>query len=176
MDKKIQKQPLKDPFRPKRPRSSFINFYLNSKDAILRSNRWLNLLKHSSMVKIASEWWHDPNLHENERDEAKLQARQDLEHYKELMERYQPPTQEELRRRLKEKPKRFRTNWNFYVQDNFRLAYKKFPNFGQVASYLASKWRKLSEDAKIKYNAMHIEDRLRYEEEMKAFIAKYTVF
>ena len=83
MEKKI----LKDPFRPKRPRSSFINFYLNCRDSILQSHRYLNLVKNASMVKIASQWWQNENLHEEERAEAKYQANQDLENYRNLMER-----------------------------------------------------------------------------------------
>merc|ERR1712210_377417 len=86
---------------------------------------YLNLVKQASMVKIASQWWKDQNLHEAEKNEAKQQAEADLENYRDLMERYEPPSQEELKRRLKERPKRFRTNWNFYVRDQFAEAYKK---------------------------------------------------
>ena len=166
---------LKDPFRPKRPCSSFINFYLNSRDEILRSNRYLNLVKQASMVKIASQWWKDQNLHEAEKNEAKQQAEADLENYRDLMERYEPPSQEELKQRLKERPKRFRTNWNFYVRDQFAEAYKKFHAFGEVTKYLAIKWRELSEAAKNHYDVMYQMDRLRYDEEMETYMAKYTV-
>ena len=166
---------LKDPFRPKRPRSSFINFYLNNIDEILKDNPVLNLVKHNRMVQIASEWWKDENQHVTEKNEAKRQAHEDLEHYRELMEKYEPPTQEELKRRLKERPKRFRTNWNFYVQDKFAEVYKKFHDFGRVVSYLANKWKELSEAARIRYDVMYEEDRIRYAEEMEVYIAKYKV-
>ena len=175
MRAKNSKKTLKDPFRPKRPSSSFINFYLNSRTDILRTHRHLNLVKHASMVKIASQWWQNQNLLVKEKKKAKLKASQDLEQYRNIMKRYRPPSQKELKRRLKEMPKRFRTNWNFYVQDKFAGAFKKFRDFGRVTSYLATKWRELSDVAKNKYDVKYQIDRLRYEEEMEVFKAKYAL-
>ncbi len=90
------------------------------------------------------------------------------------MKKYVPPTQDELKRRQKEMPKRVRTNWNFFVMQKFALAYKRFHNFGMVAHYLGKKWKKLSIEDKETFNLMCLEDRKRFGMEMERFKAKYA--
>ena len=168
---------LKDPFRPKRPVTAFIRFYLNNRDYILKQNRYLNLLKQNRMVQIASQYWKNymSESLEHEKDAAKIQTDQEEAKYRELMAKYQAPSQAELRRRLKEMPKRFRVNWNFYVQENFGVHYVKMRSFGEVIKVLATKWRSLSKAGRRPYDVKSRRDRRRYEKEMKKFRAKYVV-
>ena len=100
-------------------------------------------------------------------------AKRELRKYNKIMDIYEPPSQEELRRRLKEMPKRYRVNWNFYVKEKFAPLYKKYLSFGTVARALGQKWRKLSESEKRPYNQMYKKDRRRWEREMEKFRAKY---
>ena len=168
---------LKDPFRPKRPASAFIRFYLNNRDYILKQNRYLNLIKQNKMVQIASQYWkyYVSDSMENEKDTARAQTDQEEANYRQLMSKYHAPSQAELKRWLKEMPKRFRVYWNFYVQDNFGEHYVKMRSFGGVIKVLATKWRSLSKGGKRPYDVKSRQDRRRYEKEMKKFKAKYIV-
>ena len=166
---------LKDPFRPKRPVTAFIRFYLNNRDFILKQNRYLNLIKQNKMVQIASQYWRGSDSMENEKDVARAQTDQEEAKYRQIMSKYQAPSQAELKRRLQEMPKRFRVNWNFYVQDHFGEHYVKMRSFGGVIKVLATNWRSLSKGQKRPYNVKSRQDRKRYEKEMKKFKAKYAV-
>ena len=125
------------------------------------------------MMKIAGSWWRSSKDHQEEKEAAKEMAKRELKKYNKIMEIYEPPSQEELRRRLKEMPKRYRVNWNFYVKEKFAPLYKKYLSFGIVARALGQKWRKLSESEKKPYNQMYKKDRRRWEREMEKFRAKY---
>ena len=127
------------------------------------------------MVQIASQYWNQSSLLKREKQIARDQTNQDEAHYNKLMAKYQEPSQEELKRRLKEMPKRFRVNWNFYVQDNFREHYIKMKSFGEVIKVLATKWRSLSKAGRRPYDVKSRRDRRRYERAMRKFRAKYSV-
>lgn len=166
---------LVDSFKPKRPTNSFLNFYLSVRKDILRAHRYLNLIKHASMVKIAKDWWGKDGQCQDEKKDARRKYDYDLNYYKKLMKIYNPPTQEELIRRRKEMPKRFRTNWNYFVKTKFGNAYKTMHSFGAVATFLAKEWNQLPPEMRKPFNDQAVKDRFRYENAMKAFEAKYMV-
>lgn len=126
------------------------------------------------MVKIASNWWRNDQVCQKEKKIAQKRAQEDLAAYERIMENYHPPSQEELRLRLKEMPKRFRTSWNFFVMDKFRMHYKKLKSFGPVVIALSKKWRTLSEAQVDHYHQKYLEDRERYRNEMEIFKAKHA--
>ena len=166
---------LKDPFRPRRPVSSFAWFFKDNKDAILKQNPHLNLIKNSAMMKIAGQWWKTAVGHEDEKHKAVNKANKELKKYNRVMKLYQPPSQEELRRRKNEMPKRYRVNWNYFVREKFAPLYKRVGTFGAVSHLLGQKWRTLTEIQKEPYNQMYAADRERYDREMESFRAKYSL-
>ena len=131
------------------------------------------------MVKIASKWWKNDQILMKAKGEARKKAAENRKKYRNIMKRYRPPSQEELERRLKEMPKRPRTNWNFYVQVKFASIYPKVHNrkrrsFGALMHYLGGKWRRMSLGSKERYNEMHRQDSLRFQKEFAAFKQKYA--
>ena len=70
-------------------------------------------------------------------------------------------------------PRRYRTSWNYYVKEKFQPLYKRYGSFSPVIKVLGLQWSKLSDNQKEKYIRMYFQDRIRFEDEMTDFRAKY---
>ena len=70
-------------------------------------------------------------------------------------------------------PKRFRTSWNYYVKEKFRPLFRRYGSFSTVLKTLGIQWSKLSDNQKEKYIRMYFQDRIRFDNEMANFRAKY---
>ena len=71
-------------------------------------------------------------------------------------------------------PKRYRTSWNYYVKEKFRPLFRRYGSFSPVLKTLGSKWSKMSDNRKEKYIRMYFQDRIRFDNEMANFHAKYV--
>jgi hypothetical protein len=168
------KKILKDPFQPKRPINSFIQYYVDNQKDIVKANPNLNLIKHSMMAQIAGNRWSDDDNFVEEKANARAKAKDALARYRRIMDNYEQPSQEELWMRKKLTPKRFRVNYNYFIMEKFAPRYNKMKSFGNVSKTLAFDWKSLTEVEKKPYNDRYKRDKIRWIKQMKAFKAKFA--
>jgi hypothetical protein len=92
--------------------------------------------------------------------------------YNRALSHYKAPTQEQWMYILKNWPKRFRVNYNFFVMARFAKTKRAHPQsgFGSISRMVATQWKNLS-DAKKKYYRKFLVDRKRYYKEVRALWA-----
>lgn len=165
---------LRDPFRPRRPTSSFLQYYVSNIDDMVGRNTEVNLLKHATLAQIAGQMWGKASP--NDKQEAVKMADMSRKRYVEQMATYRPPSQEELRARLKDAPKRFRVNYAYFVQRNFAGMKKRHPEwkFGDVAVVLAHVWRQMGKKDKQPYDKLFQQDLERWRREMADFNSSFV--
>lgn len=84
------------------------------------------------------------------------------------------PTQKQVKERKdKNAPKRNWTAYQFYVEEHRQGLRDTNPEagFGQLSKIAAAQWRALSADSKRRYEIMAENDKMRYQEEMRHYVA-----
>jgi HMG (high mobility group) box len=166
---KVKRLP-RDPRKPHKPMSSFLYFYQMHLNSIPYHPR-MRFHIQSAMAKVAGEMWSKAT--KQERKGAYSAARKSQRLYKKALRRYKPPTQEQWMYILKNWPKRFRVNYNFFVMDRFAKTKKAHPRsgFGSISRNVATQWKNLSKKKKKHYYRKFLLDRERYYREVKALWA-----
>ncbi|NXS55193.1 TFAM factor, partial [Brachypteracias leptosomus] len=177
--------------RPKRPLTAYFRFLKENHSAFRQKNPEMNSV--ALVKKLADAWKELPASQKQAYEEAR---KTDWERYKEQLAAYKAqltPAQaaalkEERKKRLAKrrsfrakreltvlgKPKRPRSGFNIFVSEHFQESEGISP-VGKLKQ-LFDAWRKLSSSQKQPYLQLAEDDKVRYENEMKAWEAKMVEF
>jgi len=174
----LQKEKLVDPDAPKKGKNSYM-FFCKDKRAEVKEETGL---KGKELARALGTAWKALS----EKKKAKYKRMADIEKLAREAEKavYVKKSEDELRalavNQKKTKKKKYkdiknpRTAYTFYCKDKRPEMKVKKPNLKgpEMTSYLAKKWKALSEEKKGKYKRMAEEDVKRYEEEVEQYEAK----
>ncbi|OWZ05077.1 hypothetical protein PHMEG_00022902 [Phytophthora megakarya] len=163
----------KDKNAPKRALSAFMFFSNDIRDTVKKERPDLQFLEISS--EIGRRW---KQISDEERRPYDELAAADKRRYLEEKEDYVPdPSFESTKGSRKKKdpnaPKRALSAYFFFCNDIRSEVREENPNkkITEIATLLAEKWRALPDKKRIKYQKMHEEAKVKYQEEMDAYNA-----
>lgn len=160
------KGPITDPKRPKRPLNAFFLYFLDIRPRLVKENPSGKLADFAQ--KAGSLWKKAPKkLRRKYTKRADLGRRK--YHYR--MSRYRPQSQEVLFRKFGVLPKKFTTNYGYYLKRNFSLVMRRRPKltFPELSRYLARMWKVMTEKQKLPYQVNFELDYIRWQDQMHKY-------
>jgi hypothetical protein len=167
------KKPKRDPNAPKRPRSSYILFSSDNRSDVKSDNPDMSA---TEITKEVARLWRDAD--EDVKSEYKEKALEDKKRYEEEMENYLPSEgfEKEIKtKKSKEKdpnaPKKPCTAYIIFSSDFRKKVKEEEPTISttDITKRLAQMWKDVDDKTKSKYEKKALEDKKRYEEELKDY-------
>ena len=169
-----RRKALRDPDKPTRPRTAFVLFQLDQRQALLQTDPNLQQVE---IFKLVAERWNDPKFakvrKKHEKRYTKLKASYDA-----AMANYKAPEKiryKYTKRKAKKdpnEPKRPASAYVIYATEQMALAHAANPKGKQIMKQVAAAWKGLSAAKKKIYEKRLEEEQARYAKEKAAWDAK----
>lgn len=157
--------------KPKRARSAYIFFGKDERENI--KAEFPDMKSTEIISEVAKRWKtlkeDDPSAYDHYTELAK----EDKVRYNQDIDGYVPKEGEKKIKKKKDskKPKRGRSAWILYGQDERKTIKEEFPDMKQkeVLTEISKRWKSLSDKEKEKYNELAKKDTERYNNDMKTY-------
>ena len=167
------KGPITDPKRPKRPLNAFFLYFLDIRPRLAKMHPSWTLV---DFAREAGMLWKE----ESTKLRKKYLKRADLgrRKYRYRMSRYHPPSRDVLFRKFGVYPKRFTSNYGYYLKRNFSLVMRRRPkmSFTELVRYLARMWKVMTAKQKLPYQINFELDYARWQDEMHKYKEGYLCY
>lgn len=157
---------MKDKNHPKRPCSAYICFANEKRASVVSANP---SMPHTEVMKRLGEMWQA----EKNRAPYEAQALENKARYAEEMKNYvAPPEEKPKRRKDKDAPKRPKSAYLYFCEQERPSIVKKQPTLKntEIMQALGPAWQKLSAKSKTKFEKLAAKDKERYEKEMQSYV------
>lgn len=158
--------------KPKRAMTAFLFFSKEQRPKVVESNPNKGF---GDIQKLLGSMWRE--LSEDDKKTYKDLSAADQSRYKEEMKNYVPDPNAEAPRKKKRKkdpnaPKRGKSAFMFYSIEKRPKISKKKPelSFTEIAKFIGAEWKNLKPRTKKKYEKLAEADKLRYQQEMEAYV------
>lgn len=166
----------KDPLAPKRGKSSYIFFCVDTREKIKKANPDFEA---KELIRELGRVWREETS-DKEKEKYAKQSAADKERYAEEIKDYEPPADlgfvtprgKGAKKPRKAGPKRGLTSYIFFCKDMRPKLKEESPDMAtkDVTAELGKRWRELSENKKKPFEKLAAEDKARYESEKESWV------
>ncbi|KAL1493287.1 hypothetical protein ABEB36_011370 [Hypothenemus hampei] len=176
--RKTKSSNKRHPDMPKRPQSSFFLYYINEKDKVAKEHPDLDT---AELQKYISKKYH--NLSPEKKQKYELLSTEKMEEYKRQLEEFyakHPDLREVVIKRPKETkekpPKRPENPYKLFLQSELNKEEISDKDKAEFKDVCRDKWRHMPDENKLDWIKLAEEQYKKYEEELKAYMAKYPEY
>ena len=163
--------PKRDPNKPKRGLSAFM-FYSQERRPQLKKSQ-PNLPFGDVAKTIGAEW---KKFSDAKKKPYEAKAVKDRARYAKAMKTYTPPPDDGKKKKKKRKkdpnaPKRSRSSYMFFAQYRRPQLVEAHPNwaFGDYGKKIGAEWRDMTDKQKTKFTKQAVEDKARYQSQLRKY-------